>query len=43
MDFQLNAQQKQLVAHTREFAEAEIAPYAAKWDAEEHIPRAQIK
>ncbi len=28
---------------TRAFALSEVAPYAAKWDAEEHIPRAQIQ
>ncbi len=43
MDFQLSEGQKELIAHARAFAEAEIAPYAAKWDAEEHIPRAQIQ
>lgn len=42
MDFQLSATQKQLIADTRVFAEAEIAPYAARWDREEHIPREQI-
>ncbi|MEM7534901.1 MAG: acyl-CoA dehydrogenase family protein [Chloroflexota bacterium] len=43
MNFQLSKQQQQLVAQTREFALAEIAPYAAKWDADEHIPRSQIQ
>jgi len=43
MNFQLSPEQKELVAHARAFAQAEIAPYAAQWDAEEHIPRAQIQ
>jgi alkylation response protein AidB-like acyl-CoA dehydrogenase len=43
MNFQLSDSQKELVAHTRKFALAEIAPYAAQWDAEEHIPRSQIQ
>jgi len=43
MDFQLSESQKELVARTRAFAEAEIAPYAARWDVEEHIPRSQIQ
>lgn len=43
MDFQLSPQQKELVAKTRAFALAEIAPYAAQWDVEEHIPREQIQ
>ena len=43
MDFNLSVQQKQLIAQVREFAEAEIAPVAAKWDETEHIPRTQIQ
>ncbi len=43
MDFQLFDYQKTLVAEARKFAEAEIAPFAAQWDAEEHIPRSQIQ
>ena len=43
MDFQLSEHQKDLVARARKFAEAEIAPYAAQWDADEHIPRSQIQ
>ncbi|MCB0560698.1 MAG: acyl-CoA dehydrogenase family protein [Lewinellaceae bacterium] len=43
MDFQLSKEQKKRVAQAREFALAEIAPYAAQWDQEEHIPRKQIQ
>ncbi len=43
MDFTLSDYQRELVAEARRFAEAEIAPYAARWDAEEHIPRPQIQ
>jgi alkylation response protein AidB-like acyl-CoA dehydrogenase len=43
MDFQLSSDQKELIDQTRQFTEAEIAPFAAKWDAEEHIPRSQIQ
>ena len=43
MNFDLTPEQKQLVAQTRDFALKEIAPYAAKWDADEHIPREQIQ
>lgn len=42
MNFQLTSQQVELIAQTRQFATEEIAPYAARWDAEEHIPRSQI-
>ncbi|NCF68767.1 MAG: acyl-CoA dehydrogenase [Chloroflexi bacterium] len=43
MNFQLDTQQSELIAQTRQFAEKEIAPFAARWDAEEHIPRSQIQ
>ncbi len=43
MDFQLSDYQKTLVAEARKFAEAEIAPFAAQWDAEEQILRTQIQ
>ena len=43
MNFDLTSEQKTLVAETRAFALKEIAPYAAKWDADEHIPRSQIQ
>ena len=43
MDFNLTADQKQLVAATRQYAEREIQPFAAKWDREEQIPRSQIQ
>ncbi|MFT5195305.1 MAG: alkylation response protein AidB-like acyl-CoA dehydrogenase [Cellvibrionaceae bacterium] len=43
MNFDLLPEQKELVAQTRKFALEEIAPYAAKWDQDEHIPRSQIQ
>ncbi|MCB0598274.1 MAG: acyl-CoA dehydrogenase family protein [Lewinellaceae bacterium] len=43
MDFQLSEEQKKLVAQAREFAQSEIAPHAAQWDKDEHIPRRQIQ
>ena len=43
MNFDLSPAQAALVAQTRDFALREIAPFAAQWDAEEHIPRAQIQ
>ena len=43
MNFQFSESQQTLVAQVRAFSEAEIAPFAAKWDADEHIPREQIQ
>jgi len=43
MNFHISESQQTLVAQVRAFSEAEIAPYAAKWDADEHIPREQIQ
>ncbi|MCB0587986.1 MAG: acyl-CoA dehydrogenase family protein [Phaeodactylibacter sp.] len=43
MNFQLSEAQQNLVKEAREFALQEVAPYAAQWDQEEHIPRRQIK
>ena len=43
MNFQFSESQQTLIAQVRAFSEAEIAPYAAKWDADEHIPREQIQ
>lgn len=43
MNFDLSEAQQELVAQTRAFALREIAPYAAKWDRDEHIPREQIQ
>ena len=43
MNFQISESQQTLVAQVRAFSEAEIAPFAAKWDADEHIPREQIQ
>jgi alkylation response protein AidB-like acyl-CoA dehydrogenase len=43
MEFNLSAGQEALVAKARAFALKEIAPNAAKWDRDEHIPREQIQ
>ncbi len=43
MDFNLSASQKQLISEVRQFALAELAPLAAQWDEDEHIPRDQIQ
>ncbi|MCB0013848.1 MAG: acyl-CoA dehydrogenase family protein [Anaerolineales bacterium] len=43
MNFDLSPAQAALVAQTRDFALREIAPFAAQWDADEHISRAQIQ
>jgi alkylation response protein AidB-like acyl-CoA dehydrogenase len=39
VDFSLTAEQREIQALTREFAEAEIEPHAASWDREHHFPR----
>src|SRR5437764_13882031 len=39
MDFELAADQREIQALTREFAAAEIEPYAAEWDREHRFPR----
>jgi butyryl-CoA dehydrogenase len=39
MDFMLAPEQREIQALTREFAAAEIEPYAAEWDREHHFPR----
>jgi alkylation response protein AidB-like acyl-CoA dehydrogenase len=39
MDFELTSDQKEIQALTREFASAEIEPYAAEWDREHHFPK----
>jgi butyryl-CoA dehydrogenase len=38
MDFQLNDDHKMIQQMARDFAQKEIAPHAAKWDAESHFP-----
>jgi alkylation response protein AidB-like acyl-CoA dehydrogenase len=38
MDFALTADQREIQALTREFAQAEIEPNAAAWDREHHFP-----
>ena len=39
MDFSLSADQREIQALTREFARAEIEPYASEWDREHRFPR----
>jgi alkylation response protein AidB-like acyl-CoA dehydrogenase len=39
MDFSLSAEQREIQTLAREFAEAEIAPYASEWDRERRFPR----
>ena len=39
MDFSLTAEQREIQALAREFAEAEIAPHAAAWDRDHAFPR----
>ena len=39
MDFELSADQREIQALTREFAQAEIEPHAAEWDREHRFPR----
>jgi alkylation response protein AidB-like acyl-CoA dehydrogenase len=39
VDFELTSDQREIQALTREFAKAEIEPYAAEWDREHHFPR----
>jgi alkylation response protein AidB-like acyl-CoA dehydrogenase len=43
MEFSLTAEQKQLRAVIREFAENEIAPYALEWDERQEFPLEVIK
>ena len=39
MDFELTQDQKEIHALTRDFASAEIEPYAAQWDRDHLFPR----
>lgn len=43
MDFSLNDEQQAYVDSARAFARAEMAPHAARWDAEAHFPKAVFK
>lgn len=43
MNFNLSDEQENLVAGVRDFALVEVAPLAARWDEEQHIPRSQIQ
>ncbi len=38
MSFELSAEHEDFRRSLREFAEAEIAPYAAQWDRDHHFP-----
>jgi butyryl-CoA dehydrogenase len=39
VDFELSAEQREIKALARDFAEAEIEPHAREWDREHHFPR----
>jgi alkylation response protein AidB-like acyl-CoA dehydrogenase len=39
MEFELSAEQREIQALAREFAQAEIEPHAAEWDREHRFPR----
>jgi alkylation response protein AidB-like acyl-CoA dehydrogenase len=39
VDFELTPDQREIQALTRDFARAEIEPYAADWDRDHHFPR----
>ena len=43
MDFSLTAEQREIQALAREFAEAEIVPHAAAWDREHRFPRDALR
>ncbi|SET89520.1 acyl-CoA dehydrogenase family protein [Thalassotalea agarivorans] len=43
MDFNLNEEQQMFADTAKQFAEAELAPFAAKWDAEHHFPKDVIQ
>ena len=38
MDFALSDEQRAFQAAARDFARAELAPHAARWDADAHFP-----
>ena len=43
MDFELTEEQRAFAETARDFARAELAPYAAQWDAESTFPREAIR
>ena len=43
MEFSLTPEQETLIREVREFALAEVAPCAAQWDEDQHIPREQVQ
>ncbi|MDO5088142.1 MAG: acyl-CoA dehydrogenase family protein, partial [Comamonadaceae bacterium] len=42
MDFELTEDQRAFADTARQFAQAELAPHAAEWDAQSHFPRDTI-
>src|SRR5690606_14639536 len=42
MDFELNEDQRAFAQTARDFAQAELAPHAAEWDAQAIFPKATI-
>ena len=42
MDFELTEEQRAFAETARDFAQAELAPHAARWDAEAIFPREAI-
>src|SRR5215472_15067988 len=43
MDFALSEDQRAIEDAARAFAEAELAPHAARWDEEKHFPVATLR
>ena len=43
MDFELTEEQRAFAETARDFARAELAPFAAQWDAESSFPREAIR
>ncbi|WP_337880632.1 acyl-CoA dehydrogenase family protein [Rheinheimera sp.] len=43
MDFSLNDDQKAFIETAKQFAEQELAPFAAQWDREHHFPKDVIQ
>ncbi|MFC4656438.1 MULTISPECIES: acyl-CoA dehydrogenase family protein [Rheinheimera] len=43
MDFSLNDDQKAFIETAKQFAEQELAPFAAQWDREHHFPKEVIQ
>lgn len=43
MNFELTEQQRMIQQAARDFAQKELAPFAAQWDRDEHFPAEQVK